>query len=234
MAPSSDPTRRRLAEPADGGSVRSRTRLGPTGEDAGPLSPRRRTLVEAATRLLGREGLRGLTHRGVDREARLPEGTCSAYWRTSLTLRTAVAEHVAEQLGGQLDQIREQADLRPTGDPEERLAAALEHTERLLAHWVEDPVLLLARLELTLAAVRDPQLRVVLDHSRQRMVGLVELILVSIGQEDRRARAEAMVAAYDGVLTASLLRPADERAAYLRDSVDLLSAALLEAPVRST
>ena len=41
------------------------------------------------------QGLRGLTHRAVDRRAGLPEGSCSAYLRTRRALQGALTEHVA-------------------------------------------------------------------------------------------------------------------------------------------
>ena len=44
------------------------------------LSPRRRVILDAATEVLDGQGLRGLTHRSVDRAAGLPEGTTSATW----------------------------------------------------------------------------------------------------------------------------------------------------------
>ena len=43
-------------------------------------SPRRRQLLDAALHVIADEGLRGLTHRAVDRRAGLPEGTCSAFF----------------------------------------------------------------------------------------------------------------------------------------------------------
>ena len=51
-------------------------------EEPPTLSPRRRQLLEAALHVIADEGLRGLTHRAVDRRAGLPEGSCSAYLRT--------------------------------------------------------------------------------------------------------------------------------------------------------
>ena len=46
--------------------------------EADQLSPRRRLLVNAAIEVVAANGLRGLTHRAVDREAGLPEGSCSS------------------------------------------------------------------------------------------------------------------------------------------------------------
>ena len=52
------------------------------------FSTRERVLLAAAVRVLATGGLRGLTHRAVDSEAGLPQGSCSAYMRTRLALLT--------------------------------------------------------------------------------------------------------------------------------------------------
>ena len=52
-----------------------------------------------------RGGLRGLTHRAVDREAGLPEGSCSAYLRTRQALVLALTEYVAEGLTGDCEHL---------------------------------------------------------------------------------------------------------------------------------
>ena len=63
-----------------------------------PLSPRMELLLTAALHVVAEHGLRGLTHRAVDREAGLPEGSCSAYLRTRKALVLALTEYVADSL----------------------------------------------------------------------------------------------------------------------------------------
>ena len=65
--------------------------------DAPARSARMELLLDAAVRVVAENGLRGLTHRAVDREAGLPEGSCSAYLRTREALVLAVTEYVAER-----------------------------------------------------------------------------------------------------------------------------------------
>jgi DNA-binding transcriptional regulator YbjK len=43
---------------------------------------RRALIADAAISTLARDGMRGLTHRAVDRTAGLPEGSASYYFRT--------------------------------------------------------------------------------------------------------------------------------------------------------
>src|SRR4249919_1710146 len=69
------------------------------------LSPRMRQLLDAALVVVSDAGLRGLTHRAVDREAGLPEGSCSAYLRTRHALTTALGEYVAEHLAADVHEL---------------------------------------------------------------------------------------------------------------------------------
>ena len=80
-----------------------------------PLSPRRRQLVEAALHVVAEHGLRGLTHRAVDRRAGLPEGSCSAYLRTRRALQGALTEHVAGTLAADVDLLTEDLRACPPG-----------------------------------------------------------------------------------------------------------------------
>lgn len=54
-------------------------------------------LADAAIRVIAHDGLRGLTHRAVDREADLPQGSTSYYAATRLALLRIVAERLAER-----------------------------------------------------------------------------------------------------------------------------------------
>ena len=57
---------------------------------------RRRDLCDVAIRLLAEQGPKGLSHPRVDREAGVPDGSTSYYFRTRKALLLAVAERVAE------------------------------------------------------------------------------------------------------------------------------------------
>lgn len=184
-----------------------------------PDSPRRQQLLEAALHVLADEGLKGLTHRAVDRRAGLPEGSCSAYLRTRRALQAAVAEHVADIALADLDALAD--DLACAADPDD-VDAALD----LFQRWLEQRELLLARLELTMAATRDPELAALLADQRTRLIGIVERIMSATGQEHGAERAETLVASYDGILLAALLKPTRQRRAFLQRSLDLLGTGL--------
>ena len=57
---------------------------------------RRAEIADAAITTLARDGMRGLTHRAVDRTAGLPEGSASYYFRTRQALLKATVDRLAE------------------------------------------------------------------------------------------------------------------------------------------
>jgi DNA-binding transcriptional regulator YbjK len=183
-------------------------------------SPRRRQLLDTALHVIADEGLRGLTHRAVDRQAGLPEGSCSAYLRTRSALQQALTDDVAATLVADVDALAER--LRGAPPEDGGVEAALD----LFLRWLDQRELLVARLELTMVATRDPDLAARLAEHRARLVELVDAIMGSLGKEHSHERAEALVASYDGILIAALLKPPSERRAFLSRSLELLSTAL--------
>ena len=82
---------------------------------------------------------------------------------------------------------------------------------RSSAGWLARPELVLARLELTLAATRDEELAAAMAGWRAQLVELVRRTLQAGGRPDDATRAATVVAALDGVLLAALQRPARQR-----------------------
>jgi DNA-binding transcriptional regulator YbjK len=188
---------------------------------AATLSPRRRQLLEAAVHVIADEGLKGLTHRAVDRRAGLPEGSCSAYWRTRQALQAALAAYVAGALLADVDRLAERVQ---EAGPDE--TTTVDAAVDLFLQWLDQRELLVARLELTMAASRDDELSAVLVDHRDRLVTLVEDIMCAAGKEKQNLPAEALVASYDGVLLAALLRPPEARRTFLVGSMELLGRSL--------
>ncbi len=116
-------------------------------------NPRRRGQVaDAAIDLLGSGGGRELTHRGVDRHAGLPLGTCANYFPTRAALLEGVAERAFVLLAPDDDRLD---DLAAIAHPREALTAYVGYVvERLLAR----PALALSLIELRLEAARTPAL----------------------------------------------------------------------------
>lgn len=177
------------------------------------LSPRRRVLLDAALQVLATQGLRGLTHRAVDRQAGLPEGSCSAYLRTRKALLTALTEYVAAGLAADVAGLAGDLGCLPE-DPDD-LGPHVELIAGLFLGWLDHPELLMARQELAVEAARDPELAAVLDDARSALIRVVDGILENRGKDHGLDRAEWLVASMDGILLAALLKPAPERAAFL-------------------
>lgn len=60
------------------------------------MATRKQTIVDAAIRVLGSSGSRGLTHRSVDGEAGLPSGSTSNYFRSRQALISGIVERMEE------------------------------------------------------------------------------------------------------------------------------------------
>jgi len=188
-----------------------------------PVSGRRRELLDAALGVVADDGLRGLTHRAVDRRAGLPEGTCSAYLRTKQVLLLAVAEHVAATLSADVDRLAgELAECE--GDTEQ----AVLRTSAMFDRWLEERELVMAKLELSLEAPRNPAVAEVLSVWRGRLVTVVDGMLTRAGRAHSLSRSEALVASFDGLLIAALQKPPAERRAFLSESLALVLQALTE------
>ncbi|MGB0099694.1 MAG: TetR family transcriptional regulator C-terminal domain-containing protein [Nocardioides sp.] len=200
-----------------------------------PESPRRRQLLDAAVHVIADDGLKGLTHRAVDRRAGLPEGSCSAYLRTRRALQAALTEYVAGRLLTDVDRLAERLRCSAAASADGTVDGAVdgaveqlgvESALDLFLVWLDQRELLLARLELTVAATRDPELARLLADHRSRLVEIVEGIMAAIGKEHTQERAETLVASYDGILLAAMLEPPAERRAFLERSLELLGTGL--------
>jgi DNA-binding transcriptional regulator YbjK len=189
------------------------------------LTPRRRQLLDAALHVVAEDGLRGLTHRAVDRRAGLPEGSCSAYLRTRRALQTALTEYVVGALAADVSVLAE--ELRGCSGDSDR---AVELTTGLFARWLDERDLLRAKLELSLEGPRDPELAALLAASRVQLVDVVAGIMNATDQAHGDARAETLCASFDGILLAGLSKPDDERRGFLARSLGLLMGSLAVTP----
>jgi DNA-binding transcriptional regulator YbjK len=100
---------------------------------------------------LADHGANGVTHRKVDRQAGVPDGTTSFYFRTRLALLRGVAERVAE-----LDL----ADLRSATKSDGASASASSQLAKVVVRSGTEPwrSRTKARYELMLQSGRDPEL----------------------------------------------------------------------------
>jgi hypothetical protein len=99
---------------------------------------------------------------------------------------------------------------------------AVRLTSALFLRWLDARSLLVAKLELTMEATRDPELATVFATWRGELVDAVDGILEQAGRDRGQNRSATLVAALDGVLMGALLQPAAERRGYVEESVALL------------
>lgn len=122
---------------------------------------RRRALTDAGLTVLSREGARGLTHRAVDREAGVPTGTTSNYFRTRDALIGALVTRIGERLAPTEDDIAARAGQVP----DRRLFAA--YMRDIVRRLTDDRDVTIAVFELRLEATRRPAVADLLDTWRQ-------------------------------------------------------------------
>ncbi|MEU6564850.1 TetR/AcrR family transcriptional regulator [Nocardia nova] len=113
---------------------------------------RRTELADAAIETLAAAGLRGLTHRAVDRTAGLPEGSCSNVFRTRQALIAAAVERLAEADTSELATL-------PAFDDADLDTVAAAVTDVLRRWTTTGRTRMLARYELCLESTRQPDLR---------------------------------------------------------------------------
>ncbi|HEY0471569.1 MAG TPA: TetR family transcriptional regulator C-terminal domain-containing protein [Kribbella sp.] len=152
----------------------------PLGED------RREAIADAAIHLVATRGLRGLTHRAVDEEAGLPQGSTSYYLRTRSALLTACVNRML---------VRDLSAQTPTDlAPRELL---VEMVVSLVRDRTDD---LVARYELSLEASRQPELRdAIIQGGRQLREGLAGM-LAALGIREAEAAAWPVAAMMDGLM----------------------------------
>jgi DNA-binding transcriptional regulator YbjK len=154
---------------------------------------RHTALIEAAVRLLGRDGRQAVTHRAVAEEAGVPLGSTTYYFKSRDDL-------LAQALGHITDRVIEAVD-----ETTERFTAA-ESAEELadaLCEWLVEAVepgrnRYVAEYELWLEAARRPELR---DTARAWCAAdrqSVQAALARLGSEDPERDARIVVPAIDG------------------------------------
>ena len=119
-------------------------------------SVRRSAMLDAVITLIAEHGLAGVTHRATDSAAGLPQGSSNYYFPKKSDLLRAAADHLAHELEKDCDGLQigfaETAATRGVDAAIDYFARGLIETTDQTRH------LLLARIELTMAAARRDEL----------------------------------------------------------------------------
>lgn len=189
---------------------------------SGPRStPRTRRILEAAIAIIAERGLRGLTHRAVDAQAGLPEGSTSGYYRTRLALLTGTAEFLRDQLLGGVEHAVGQIGSAPSDD------LVIDAVVELLDGWLAEPAIIVVVAELKLEGLRTPEIDEAFAAWREELIDFVAQTTARIGSDDPRLKATAVIAALEGVLLSAVAVPPESRRDYLNPVVSSILGAML-------
>lgn len=168
--------------------------------------------LEAAVELLGKEGVRALSHARVDERAGLPPGSTSNWFRTRRALLGGIVDWIAE---------RERADFDPAAMPTLTGLDGLIDGLCALIELLTGPfaVRTRARYALFLELADDPELGEQLRRQRHEFERWTERLVIEVGIADPVPATRALMALGDGLVLHRLtvdptldLRPALERA----------------------
>jgi AcrR family transcriptional regulator len=173
---------------------------------------RRRQLVAAARRVLGRQGLAGSTLRAVAAEAGVPLGTVHYIFASKELLLRAVLEDVVDQVTATLAEA--------TGDIAEVEAAMLAGARAAWAGLVEtDPAQQLMQYELTIWALRASGMEHLARWQYERYLDVLTTAWERLAERARvtyavpaRELARLQLAAGDGLILQYLTNPDADRA----------------------
>jgi DNA-binding transcriptional regulator YbjK len=157
---------------------------------------RRTVLADAAIDVLAETGIRGLTHRAVDRTANLPPGTTSAYYRTRQALLTALVRRLVALDQAELQAVGERTPV--PRDAEELVAGIAAFVERRLTG--EGRRRSLARYACAVESVRHPELREILAPRENAARQAVQDFLAAQRLPDAAERTVTLLACVDGLV----------------------------------
>ena len=160
--------------------------------------PDRRTIIlDTVIRLIADHGLVGVTHRAVDSAAGLPQRSSNYYFSKKADLLRAAAEHLAHELEKDCDGL--QIAFAETA-ARQGIEAAIEYfAQGLIATTDQTRHLLLARIELSMAAARDPNLAGVGDLLATAARRPIEFFIGLVFQGRQTFPLATSVALIDGV-----------------------------------
>jgi len=163
-------------------------------------SERQEIVGDAAIDVLAQLGVRGLTHRAVDRAAGLPMGSTSNVARTRpallmLALRRLV-ELEMQAFGLMADAARAFASISATA----QMFSAITHvqlTDR--QSWT------LARYALALEAIHDDSLNAVYQEASRGLAAVAEMAMTDLGSTEPKRQSELFLAFIEGLLFATIV-----------------------------
>ncbi|MEV5205086.1 TetR family transcriptional regulator [Streptomyces sp. NPDC053720] len=175
---------------------------------------RREALLDAATRLLAREGARALTHRAVAAEAGTTHGIARYYFGTLDQLLDEALQRLATR---QIEEVRVLFHQLPDVDIPQRITRIVQYVTGSLAHDRDSGI---ARYELFLEVARRRQLQASLNEWGVTQRAAFASELRGAGSADPEADAADLLTIINGLLLEQLALPIDDfETARLRPAV---------------
>ncbi len=173
----------------------------------------RAAIIEATIRLIGREGVDGVTHRAVAREAGVSLSSTTYHYASRDEIVSEALRHVADQ---EIERIARDAEALAGGH------ADVPSIARALTAWLaeqvrgDELVRVRAGYHLQLEAARRPELRAIHVAWGQAVQGLAERVLRAAGSPRPHTDASILSSAIDGLRLDEVTapRPGFERRAY--------------------
>ena len=173
----------------------------------------RAAIIEATIRLIGREGVDGVTHRAVAREAGVSLSSTTYHYASRDEIVSEALRHVADQ---EIERIARDAEALAGGH------ADVPSIARALTAWLaeqvrgDELVRVRAGYHLQLEAARRPELRAIHVAWGQAVQGLAERVLRAAGSPRPHTDASILSSAIDGLRLDEVTapRPGFERRTY--------------------
>ena len=155
-------------------------------------------LLDEARRLIAEGGLAAVTHRSVEEAARVPHGSVTYYFGSRDGLVHALVDRMVAECEAQVAAIaRQQAE-----------GSDVHSVARNIARWMDDNrELHMARLELELAAARDPRIQERMTDAARVFWAMCVPIAAAAGSPDPERDGRGMAAMVDGLLLDRLAHP---------------------------
>ncbi|SEM42775.1 TetR/AcrR family transcriptional regulator [Rhodococcus maanshanensis] len=158
---------------------------------------RRARIADAALDIIATDGIRALTHRGIDRHLGLPAGSTSYYFRTKRELLVATVGHLTDRSRRAFADSQQEPPAPNTGAGIAEIANGIAaYVDGLLSERARD---IRARYALTLEMVHDKQIQAALAASLFSGERAVELTR-TLGTADPERDAADLIALLEGLV----------------------------------
>lgn len=171
--------------------------------DAACAASRREWIAVAGIRIIGTRGLRALTHRAVDQEAGLPQGSTSYYARTRAELIALIADELGTRAERTIEELGPLDSRRLSQGRQETIDIVATQVADLAQVMSEDMTAQRARYALLLElSPEDPAWSALHGPARVReaVLNLAEEALSQLDIYDTSGRARELLALVDGLL----------------------------------